>query len=372
MRNHLFGCLLLGAFVCCVSTTTAQTNFSKVDAHARQVAFPAEQNVALLAADLTAGLTTETEKARTIFVWITANIRYDAKLIMADDVEVEEVKSKQRPAEVLRSKRAICEGYANLYTEICQAAGLKSLVATGLTKTPSGRIPRIGHAWNLVRTEGEWKLIDATWGAGSLDDDKKYVAAFDDTYFFSEPQTFGQNHFPTDPLFQLLEKPMDLATFRANNSGRVTALAAAGGLTILQVKDSLNLFVGLDSAAARLNGALRTLRFDPTNGQANFSLALHQFNASNQLFYDYQSVQQQLMQKRTPLTLEQLKQDGVQLLRIQQLLDACKQTIAHIPPGDRHYRTGQSLQRTADSNKRSCQEALKFNQDMQGRLKGKG
>ncbi len=372
MKNHLFICLLLGAFLGCASTTTAQNNFSKVDAHARQVDFPAKQNVAQLAAELTTGLTTETEKARAIFVWITANIRYDVKLLMADDVEVEEVKSKQRPTEVLRSKRAICEGYANLFTEICQAAGLKSLVATGLTKTRSGRIPRIGHAWNLVRVEGDWKLIDATWGAGSLDDDKKYVAAFDDAYFFSEPRAFGQNHLPNDPLFQLLEQPMDLAAFKSAASGRTTTPPAAGVWTIPQVKDSLDLFVGLDSAAARLNAALRTLRFDPTNGQANFSLALHQFNASNQLFYEYQAVQQQLMQKRTPMTLEQLKKDGVQLLLIQQLLDACKQTIAHIPPGDRHYRTGQSLQRTADSNKRSCQEALKFNQDMQGKLKGKG
>lgn len=174
-----------------------------------------------------------------------------------------------------------------------------------MTETRTGRIPKIGHAWNLVRVEGDWKLTDATWGSGMLDDDQKFVEVFNDAYFFTDAKPFALNHYPTDPLFQLLEKPVDLATFKLRKGDPVPTTSATT-LTIPNPKDSLDQFIALDSAAADLNSALRTLRFDPTNSPATLTVAFNQFNASNQLFSDYAAVQKQMMEKRMRPTLEQL------------------------------------------------------------------
>ncbi|MEO6038777.1 MAG: transglutaminase domain-containing protein [Saprospiraceae bacterium] len=371
MKTHFLRRLLCGYFSFCACFAFAQTDFSKIDDQARQIEFSKKQNIAQLATALTASLTTDTEKARAIFVWITANIRYDAKLIQEDDVEPEVFKAKQRPLEVLRSKRAVCEGYANLFTAICQSAGLKSLVVTGLTKTRSGRIPKIGHAWNVVRVEDDWKLIDATWGSGSLDEDNKYVPEFNEKYFFSEPKTLVLNHFPSDPLFQLLEKPMDLATFKLR-TGDPAPAAAANPFTIPNAKDSLDHFSTLDSSAAGLNSALRILRFDPTNSEANLSVAFCQFEAANQSFMDYWTAQKEMMEKQTRPTLEQLKKENEQMVQIQRGFMACQQTIGRVPVSGRDYRSSQTLQRAVATNLKTCQEVLEQNQKMQIRLKGKG
>ena len=370
MKNHPLSCLLLSGALFLVSHASAQTDFSLVDERARKVTFPKKQNITQLAADLTTGLATETEKSRAIFVWVTKNIRYDIQLLNDDDMESAERKAKQQPGVVLSSRKAICEGYANLFQTICTAAGLQSVVATGVTKKPSGRIARIGHAWNLVRADGRWYPIDATWGAGYLDDNEKYVVSFDEKFFFSAPQEFAQDHFPTDPLFQLLEKPIDFSSFKLKPAERKTLPAATTIFTLPNPTDSLNLLVGLDSAAARLNSTLRTLRFDPQSGQANFYLALHQFEAAGQLIAAHQAVQTGLIQKKVPVTRASLQGSDERMLAIQQKLKECQQTIAIIQPGDRYWRNGQSLRRTAEANLNSCKEVLEGNAMTRKKLKG--
>jgi uncharacterized protein (TIGR03000 family) len=40
------------------------------------------------------------------------------------------------------------------------------------------------HAWNAVKLDGEWHLVDATWGAGGIKD-KQFVKKFKDYYFLA-------------------------------------------------------------------------------------------------------------------------------------------------------------------------------------------
>ena len=70
---------------------------------------------------------------------------------------------------------------------------------------------RSNHAWNAVKINGEWYLLDATWGAGGVGDieikrwwqrkpKKKevFVKGFRPYYFFTHPDTFFLKHFPQD------------------------------------------------------------------------------------------------------------------------------------------------------------------------------
>ncbi len=75
MKRYSLTTLLLSGALLLTFQASAQTDFSQVDERARKVDFPKKQDVAQLAADLTTGLTTETEKARAIFVWITRPLR---------------------------------------------------------------------------------------------------------------------------------------------------------------------------------------------------------------------------------------------------------------------------------------------------------
>jgi hypothetical protein len=58
-----------------------------------------------------------------------------------------------------------------------------------------------GHAWNAVRIDGgEWKLLDACWGAGNVGN-QVYNKHFTPSYFTMSNDDFGLKHFPQDDRY---------------------------------------------------------------------------------------------------------------------------------------------------------------------------
>ncbi len=181
-------------------------DFSYVDAHASQ--FPRQYVASLdeLADNLTEPFTYETEKARAIFTWMHHNIQYDTQSFFAGNVK------PATPGSVLSSGLAVCDGYAGLFVYLAERAGLQVYKVSGHGKgfgyqelAPGEPVPNISHnhAWNCLLMDGEWRLIDATWGAGALNG-STYEQRFDPSWFSSSPSEFVKRHFPSDPTFQLL------------------------------------------------------------------------------------------------------------------------------------------------------------------------
>jgi transglutaminase/protease-like cytokinesis protein 3 len=69
------------------------------------------------------------------------------------------------------------------------------------------------HAWNAVRIEGQWRLLDSTWGAGYLSPAGEFVRAFNAHYFLTPPELFIYDHLPEDPQWQLLDPPISMQRF---------------------------------------------------------------------------------------------------------------------------------------------------------------
>ncbi len=70
-----------------------------------------------------------------------------------------------------------------------------------------------GHAWNAVRLDSEWYLLDATWGSGSVDDEFVFEKDFRETYFLIPPEQLRYSHFPDQTRWQLSPKPLTKAQF---------------------------------------------------------------------------------------------------------------------------------------------------------------
>lgn len=87
--------------------------------------------------------------------------------------------------------------------------------AKGYSYTVGDRITGpTNHAWNAIKINDEWYLIDSTWGAGYI----RYggfVRDFDEFYFLSPPEQFVYNHLPVDSRWQLLDKPLTKEEFAA-------------------------------------------------------------------------------------------------------------------------------------------------------------
>ena len=165
--------------------------------------FPRSQVASLpqLAQQLTSPFPSLTDKARAIFTWLHHNVRYDVDSFFAGNVR------PSTPQSTLQSGLAVCEGYAALFTNLATHAGLESVVISGHGKgygytplAPGSPLPpyNAGHAWNAVRIDdGEWKLLDATWGAGHVQGKgQPYIAKFTPRYFTMSNEEFSIKHFP--------------------------------------------------------------------------------------------------------------------------------------------------------------------------------
>ena len=180
-------------------------DFSAADSHAAQ--FPRSTvpggDLGWLAHQLTAPFSSLTDKARVIFTWMHHNIAYDTAGFFAGDFK------SSTPATTFETGLAVCEGYSNLYADIAAHAGLECLVIDGHSKgfghkpLPLGSPVPIfdtNHAWTAVRIDdGQWKLIDSTWGAGAVDGQTmQYEKKFDPSLFTMDNNEFGLKHFPTN------------------------------------------------------------------------------------------------------------------------------------------------------------------------------
>lgn len=101
-----------------------------------------------------------------------------------------------------------------LFAALAMKAGLEAVVVGGHGKgfghsplKQGDPLPAFssGHAWNAVRIDnGQWKLIDACWGAGSLDCSNQYNRHFTASEFTRSNEDFGYTHYPEnkDYLFR--------------------------------------------------------------------------------------------------------------------------------------------------------------------------
>lgn len=159
-----------------------------------------------LAARLQKDFVTEYDRARAIYTWIALNITYDVDLyrksksgpvyaVGKSDKEIEQ----NTVNGVLLTRKAVCDGYATLFTRLASLTGLESEKIEGMAKTTLDDLGNdrleSNHAWNTVKIDGKWRLVDATWGSGFMIGNA-YKKRFDPFYFDTLPKLFFLKHYP--------------------------------------------------------------------------------------------------------------------------------------------------------------------------------
>jgi hypothetical protein len=152
------------------------------------------------------------ERVKLIHDWIADNIRYDVENFLSGK------RGDNSWAGVLRNKKSVCEGYARLFSQMCQYAGITekkiSSVAKGYGYDPMKELEaKSNHAWNAVQILGVWYLVDATWDSGYLNYFGQSVKDYSSCYLFLDPDKFIYSHFPESEKDQLLAKPITFAEY---------------------------------------------------------------------------------------------------------------------------------------------------------------
>lgn len=213
--------------VIAISTIQAQ-KYLAIDNHATSIQYT--ENYVSAAEQLVAPYGDDVSKARAIFTWIASHIEYDQKRFerIVDSGRREKVEfSASSPEEMeqkrhemvetfiqstLKDKKGICQDYAYLFKAMCESVGLEAEFVVGFGRfSPSniGIVHKKGnHAWNAVKLNGKWELVDVTWSTGMGMDEN-----FGDGFFMVDPEVFIMSHYPDDNKWQLMESVIDPETF---------------------------------------------------------------------------------------------------------------------------------------------------------------
>lgn len=84
---------------------------------------------------------------------------------------------------VIQENKGVCQGYALLALKMLQALGVE-------TKYVVGEVYTGGHAWNLVKVDGEWYHLDTTWNDPTPD--RKNIVRYE--YFLVNDDKLKLDH----------------------------------------------------------------------------------------------------------------------------------------------------------------------------------
>jgi len=183
----------------------------------------------------------EREKVDAIFFWITENIEYDIETYHKVERRYPEFNiaptydtagylkryNDEVAKIVLNKRKAICDGYSRLFKSLCDYSGIQCEVVTGMAKIPLETKPS-PHAWNAVRLNNKWQLVDATWASGSLSlSEDSFTRKLDTLYYLTPPEVLIIDHFPDDQKWTLLEREYTYDQF-LNHPAQSTHMYAKG------------------------------------------------------------------------------------------------------------------------------------------------
>ncbi|MCW3082751.1 MAG: hypothetical protein JWP12_117 [Bacteroidetes bacterium] len=165
-----------------------------------------------LARDLTVNYTDDGDKVRAIYRWITENIAYDCKDYHRGNPTASKFRANSYDEEdfryyfarnVIQSKKAVCEGYAVLFYELCKAANIRSSIVEGTADNNTKRIAFYrstyyyypDHAWNKVLLNGAVYYVDATWSSGTTDAKiRHFYKEFNNAYYLTPVNQLYDTH----------------------------------------------------------------------------------------------------------------------------------------------------------------------------------
>ncbi len=160
-----------------------------------------DKNIEDMAKEITANCENDYDKALALHDWICENIYYDQ-----DSITDEGNTAPYTATQVLRERRAVCLGYANLYAAFLRSldipcnvvAGFGLGVGTGESRWDDENVSSTdsNHAWNEVYIDNRWIIVDPTWDSKNKISEGVKVRDnnYSHLYFDANLKFFSNNH----------------------------------------------------------------------------------------------------------------------------------------------------------------------------------
>lgn len=116
-----------------------------------------DQQVQSIIANEVPSNATEYERVKALHDYVVLNTAYDVTTYEnCDAINCENVADPYSAYGLFANQIAVCSGYTGAFTALLDAAGIENYVVTGTAKG-------VGHAWNIVKVDGQYYHVDTTW-----------------------------------------------------------------------------------------------------------------------------------------------------------------------------------------------------------------
>jgi len=161
---------------------------------------PSKYDYSSVARQIVGNAQSEYEKAMLIYGWICNNVIYDNRGVV------------RTADECWNLRKAVCQGYCELFYRLAETQGLQMRIIYGL-----GKARVVGtyeqHSWICVMTDGREILLDPTWGAGYMVGGKFAKNTDPMEWFDVQPEWFVFTHLPNNDKNQLIDTPITRKQF---------------------------------------------------------------------------------------------------------------------------------------------------------------
>ncbi|SEW55275.1 transglutaminase domain-containing protein [Chitinophaga arvensicola] len=207
-------------------------------------------NTASIAQWINANCHSEEEKLSVAYQWVCKYINYDIRHAYSLKHQIQG-DTLTLVNQILKTRKAVCIGYACTFSEICKQLAIPVKVVTGYGFDAKQHLLDAPHAWVTVHTGGKWLFVDPTWGAGFAEVKKRkflwktfkrdvFVLKFNWHYFLMPGDEFIADHVPYDPLYQFTEYPVRHDTISKKSRRVDSSLQAFKYIDTLQYCRNLN------------------------------------------------------------------------------------------------------------------------------------
>ena len=139
------------------------------------------KSIETLASWINLDFDSDIDKVRAAYYWLVNNIEYYSdSVVIKPSFDIyfseyqrtrhEKQKNKKRIEDAFSTKKANCLGYALSLKLLCDAFNVESEIIKGIAKCDVNDINvdlKIkNHAWNAVKLNDKWHLIDISWATG--------------------------------------------------------------------------------------------------------------------------------------------------------------------------------------------------------------
>lgn len=149
---------------------------------------------------LTSGYSDPILKIKVLHDWLVKNVYYDFDELNHGGRRLLD------PMDILREKHAVCAGQSYLFEYLCSEAGVTAPYIEGEVKGYDGGLTLGRHAWNLVKINDDFYIIDVTWNNANTYEYGSFTDDYYDTGFlFIRPEYAIHSHFPENTAYQCLD-----------------------------------------------------------------------------------------------------------------------------------------------------------------------